>query len=112
MVLTSQPRANHSSWALCSWAVKVRSVGVMTTLAPRYRLASACSTPANSLPVMGWAGIKLPKRDPRALRAALTTSALVEPTSMTSICGVIKCLMDLRVRSVAETGTALSFIHY
>ncbi len=33
----------------------------------------------------------------RALRAALTTSALVEPTSMTSICGVTKCLMDLRV---------------
>ncbi len=25
---------------------------------------------------------------------------------MTSICGVIKCLMDLRVRSVAATGTA------
>ncbi len=38
--------------------VRVRSVGVRMTLAPRYSSASACSTPATSLPVIGVGGHK------------------------------------------------------
>ncbi len=57
---------------------------------------------------MGWAGTKEPTWSRRARRAASTTSRLVEPTSITSICGVTRCLIALKVASVADTGTAIS----
>ncbi|GAO22478.1 magnesium transporter [Alicycliphilus sp. B1] len=52
-------------------------------------------------------GTKLPSWPCSALRAAFTTSALVEPTSITSICGVTRCLMALSVAGGGH-GTASS----
>src|SRR6218665_91762 len=75
---------------------------------PLWRSASACSTPETSLPAIGCAGTNEPTWSRSARCADCTTSALVAPTSMISICGVTRCLMALSVASVAATGTATS----
>jgi len=81
-------------------------VGVRITRAPWYRAASACATPETSRPAIGCAGTNDAARTPSAARATCTTSLLVEPKSITSISGVINCLMVSSSAPVAATGTA------
>ena len=104
------PTASQTLRALSTWLAALRSVGVRITCRPLYRSASAWSTPADSLPAMGWAGTKAASASPSpsALRAASTTSDLVEPTSITSAPAPRPSRMAARVDSVAATGTASS----
>jgi len=105
---TCEPIAAQVSVAFWTSSGAVFGSGVRITCRPWYRVGSACSMPATSLPAMGCAGTKEPMRSLSTRRAASTTSRLVEPTSITSTPGSTRCRIALKVASVADTGTAMS----